>query len=86
MNMETLLGVLTLSIVCAVVVGAVVLVAVLVVVLVSASRGKQRVPLAPQGLQPRPQAANVCLSCGTVNPPDTSFCSRCGEKLYEEIL
>ena len=80
------LGVLTLLIVCAVVVGAVVLVTVLVVALVLASRGKRRAPLAPQGLQPRPQAANVCLSCGTVNPPDTTLCGHCGEKLYEERL
>jgi len=38
-------------------------------------------PAAPPPAAPPPPAAGVCPACGTANPPDFKFCTRCGGAL-----
>ena len=33
------------------------------------------------GLRTSPTQLGACASCGTVNPPDSRFCGKCGKKL-----
>ena len=38
-------------------------------------------PAAPPPAAPPPPAAGVCPACGTANPPDFKFCTKCGGAL-----
>ena len=33
------------------------------------------------GVPDEPTQLGACASCGTVNPPDSRFCGKCGKKL-----